>query len=142
MKTYCTKLRDFHSHGSWSLSSRNLCLCISLAAIVSRIIQRRRSIAPSEGRPLPPASCRTITRLCAWHHACLLSFFFNLFFPSFSHFLDSLPRTFQFFDRFFDYHLSVKLAPDYARTHDLRFVDYYIQKKFVYIIKCNIYIYI
>lgn len=67
-----------------------------------------------------------------WYRARLLSFF-NFFFFSFSRSFGSLPCTFQFFDRFFDYHLSVKLAPDYAHTHDSRFVDYYILRKNLYI---------
>lgn len=63
---------------------------------------------------------------------CFLFFFkFILFF------LFTLLRlsTFQFSDRIFDYYFSLKLAPDYMRTHDSRFVDYYIQEKSECIIK-------
>lgn len=63
------------------------CRCVSLAAIVSRIIRRRRSIAPSKGRPLPPALCRrAITGLCARRRLCAL---FSLFFYFSSSFLSA-----------------------------------------------------
>lgn len=55
-----------------------LARCVSSAAIVSRIIRRRRSIAPSKGRPLPPALCRRdhpVMRLAPFARAFFFFFF-------------------------------------------------------------------
>lgn len=70
------------------LSSRDACArscrCVSSsAAIVSQIIRRRRSIAPSKGRPLPPALCRRIHRVMRLAPFVLLFFFYFIFFASF-----------------------------------------------------------
>jgi len=65
----------------WRETLARSCRCVSSAAIVSRIIRRGRSIAPSKGRPLPPALCRhdhPVMRLAPFAR----SFFFSsLSFP-------------------------------------------------------------
>jgi len=75
------------------------CRCVSLAAIVSRIIRRGRSIAPSKGRPLLPALCQRdhqVMRLAPFALFSLLFYFSSSFLSAFLVTFRSLNKVFPF----------------------------------------------
>lgn len=86
------------------ISFETLARCVSLAAIVSRITRRGRSIAPSKGRPLPPTFCRHDHRVIrAWRRSFIYFFFI-------------LTLSFLFFVPFVSLYVNRLLDPDLSHA--------------------------
>jgi len=148
-KPFCANCRSRGSRCSRETLARS-CRCVSLAAIVSRIIRRGRSIAPSKGRPLLPALCQRdhqVMRLAPFALFSSFFYFSSSFLFAVFHYVRSDPSiksSFYFLSRSYStrddivrlaisshwrlllnhFHIALSCFPLRARRSSFRFIQF------------------